>query len=74
MMVCVEMCRMRKQAERWGAELYPEDVESLSVKTAPFTVQSSERKVIIFLGYVTLFCQIEVDRECRFGMSYKCVF
>lgn len=52
--VCVKMCRMRKQAERWGAELYPEDVESLSVKTAPFTVQSSERKVIIFLGYVTL--------------------
>ena len=40
---------MRKQAERWGAELYPEDVESLSVGTAPFTVQSSERKVIIFL-------------------------
>ncbi|CAF2093743.1 unnamed protein product [Brassica napus] len=39
------MERMRKQAERWGAELYPEDVESLSVKTAPFTVQSSERKV-----------------------------
>jgi len=36
---------MRKQAERWGAELYPEDVESLSVTTAPFTVQTSERKV-----------------------------
>lgn len=40
---------MRKQAERWGAELYPEDVESLNVTTAPFTVQTSERKVIIFL-------------------------
>ncbi|KAF3511073.1 hypothetical protein F2Q69_00002088 [Brassica cretica] len=39
------MENMRKQAERWGAELYPEDVESLSVGTAPFTVQSSERKV-----------------------------
>lgn len=48
---------MRKQAERWGAELYPEDVESLSVKTAPFTVQSSERKVIIFLG-LSLFSSI----------------
>lgn len=47
------LCRMRKQAERWGAELYPEDVESLSVKTAPFTVQSSDRKVIIFLCYAT---------------------
>ncbi|XP_010554821.1 PREDICTED: NADPH-dependent thioredoxin reductase 3-like isoform X2 [Tarenaya hassleriana] len=39
------MERMRKQAERWGAELYPEDVEVLDVKTAPFTVKSSERKV-----------------------------
>ncbi|CAE6043526.1 unnamed protein product [Arabidopsis arenosa] len=39
------MEKMRKQAERWGAELYPEDVESLNVTTAPFTVQTSERKV-----------------------------
>lgn len=47
---------MRKQAERWGAELYQEDVESIDVKTRPFTVESSERKVIycfaqvLFLG------------------------
>ena len=54
----LKMCRMRKQAERWGAELYPEDVESLSVKTAPFTVQSSERKVIIFLCVSTLLFSI----------------
>ncbi|XP_017243392.1 thioredoxin reductase NTRC [Daucus carota subsp. sativus] len=39
------MDRMRNQAERWGAELYQEDVEFLDVKTSPFTVQSSDRKV-----------------------------
>lgn len=39
------MDRMRNQAERWGAELFQEDVEFLDVKTNPFTVQSSERKV-----------------------------
>ncbi|KAK1366189.1 Thioredoxin reductase [Heracleum sosnowskyi] len=36
---------MRKQAERWGAVLFQEDVDFLDVKTRPFTVQSSERKV-----------------------------
>lgn len=36
---------MRRQAERWGAELYQEDVEFIDVKNAPFTVRSSERKV-----------------------------
>ncbi|KAG4982906.1 hypothetical protein AAZX31_10G107800 [Glycine max] len=39
------MDRMRRQAERWGAELYQEDVEVIDVKSSPFTVQSSERKV-----------------------------
>ncbi|XP_006351311.1 thioredoxin reductase NTRC-like [Solanum tuberosum] len=39
------MDRMRRQAERWGAELYQEDVEFIDVKNAPFTVHSSERKV-----------------------------
>lgn len=39
------MERMRKQAERWGAELFQEDVEFIDVKTMPFSVQSSERKV-----------------------------
>lgn len=43
------MTRMRNQAERWGAELFQEDVEFLDVKTSPFTVQSSERKVNIHL-------------------------
>ena len=38
--------RMRKQAERWGAELFQEDVESIDLKNRPFTVQSSERKVM----------------------------
>lgn len=37
---------MRRQAERWGAELFQEDVEYIDVKKGPFTVQSSERKVI----------------------------
>ncbi|KAG6411484.1 hypothetical protein SASPL_129567 [Salvia splendens] len=39
------MDRMRKQAERWGAELYQEDVEFIDLKNRPFTVKSSERKV-----------------------------
>ncbi|KAG5583425.1 hypothetical protein H5410_054052 [Solanum commersonii] len=39
------MDRMRRQAERWGAELYQEDVEFIDVKNTPFTVHSSERKV-----------------------------
>ncbi|GFP87751.1 NADPH-dependent thioredoxin reductase 3 [Phtheirospermum japonicum] len=39
------MDRMRRQAERWGAELFQEDVEFVDVKKSPFTVQSSERKV-----------------------------
>uniref|UniRef100_A0A7C8Z0U8 Thioredoxin reductase n=1 Tax=Opuntia streptacantha TaxID=393608 RepID=A0A7C8Z0U8_OPUST len=39
------MDRMRRQAERWGAELFQEDVEFLDVKNSPFTVRSSERKV-----------------------------
>ncbi|GMP97492.1 hypothetical protein CsSME_00045722 [Camellia sinensis var. sinensis] len=38
------MDRMRRQAERWGAELFQEDVEFVDVKNSPFTVQSSERK------------------------------
>ncbi|XP_019444056.1 PREDICTED: thioredoxin reductase NTRC [Lupinus angustifolius] len=39
------MDRMRRQAERWGAELYQEDVEAIDVKSSPFTVQSTDRKV-----------------------------
>ncbi|KAJ7976757.1 Thioredoxin reductase [Quillaja saponaria] len=39
------MDRMRRQAERWGAELFQEDVEAINVKSRPFTVQSSEREV-----------------------------
>ncbi|KAL0359546.1 UNVERIFIED_CONTAM: Thioredoxin reductase NTRC [Sesamum angustifolium] len=39
------MDRMRRQAERWGAELFQEDVEFLDVKNSPFTVRSSEREV-----------------------------
>lgn len=43
---------MRRQAERWGAELYQEDVESIDVKTRPFTVESSERKVKYYFAQV----------------------
>ncbi|KAJ0099987.1 hypothetical protein Patl1_20480 [Pistacia atlantica] len=39
------MDRMRRQAERWGAELFQEDVEYIDVKNSPFTVKSSEREV-----------------------------
>ncbi|KAH7511838.1 hypothetical protein FEM48_Zijuj12G0024900 [Ziziphus jujuba var. spinosa] len=38
------MDRMRRQAERWGAELFQEDVEFIDVKNDPFTVQSSEHE------------------------------
>ncbi|CAM6103878.1 unnamed protein product [Calypogeia fissa] len=39
------MDRMRKQAERWGAELRTEDVEFVDVKNRPFTVRSNEVEV-----------------------------
>ncbi|KAH7434679.1 hypothetical protein KP509_06G030200 [Ceratopteris richardii] len=39
------MDRMRKQAERWGAELRTEDVEFIDIKDRPFTVKGSESEV-----------------------------
>ncbi|XP_073014442.1 thioredoxin reductase NTRC-like [Typha latifolia] len=39
------MDRMRKQAERWGAELFQEDVEFVDVRSSPFTIRSSDREV-----------------------------
>ncbi|KAL6657108.1 hypothetical protein ACP70R_004888 [Stipagrostis hirtigluma subsp. patula] len=39
------MDRMRKQAERWGAELHQEDVEFVDVKSSPFVIRSSDREV-----------------------------
>ncbi|XP_010938542.1 thioredoxin reductase NTRC isoform X2 [Elaeis guineensis] len=39
------MDKMRRQAERWGAELFQEDVEFVDVKSSPFTIRSSEREV-----------------------------
>ncbi|XP_064976512.1 thioredoxin reductase NTRC-like isoform X1 [Musa acuminata AAA Group] len=39
------MDRIRRQAERWGAELFQEDVEFIDVQHNPFIVHSSERKV-----------------------------
>ena len=40
------MCfRMRKQAERWGAQLRTEDVEFVDVTNRPFTVRSTDSEV-----------------------------
>ena len=33
------------QAERWGAEMYTEDVESIDLDTRPFTIKTAERQV-----------------------------
>ncbi|MBK4732644.1 thioredoxin-disulfide reductase [Oxynema sp. CENA135] len=38
------MERMKAQAERWGAELYTEDVTSVDLSQRPFTVRSEERE------------------------------
>lgn len=40
------MDRMRKQAERWGAELYTEDVESIDLSSRPFKITSGERSML----------------------------
>ncbi len=37
---------MRKQAVRWGAELYTEDVEFLDVQNRPFTIRTADQEVI----------------------------
>lgn len=39
------MQRMKAQAERWGAELYTEDVISVDLSQRPFTVKSEEREI-----------------------------
>ncbi|MFK0734946.1 MAG: thioredoxin-disulfide reductase [Gloeotrichia echinulata HAB0833] len=39
------MDRMKAQAERWGAELYTEDVISVDLSQRPFTVRSEEREI-----------------------------
>ncbi|XP_072975320.1 thioredoxin reductase NTRC-like isoform X1 [Typha angustifolia] len=39
------MDRMRQQADRWGAELFQEDVEFIDVRSSPFTIRSTEREV-----------------------------
>ncbi|MEL6459885.1 MAG: thioredoxin-disulfide reductase [Cyanobacteria bacterium J06621_15] len=38
------MDKMKAQAERWGAELYTEDVVSVDLSQRPFTVRSAERE------------------------------
>jgi len=39
------MDKMRKQAERWGAIMHTEDVETVDFSTRPFTIRSSDREV-----------------------------
>lgn len=39
------MDRMRKQAERWGAELYTEDVEQVDLSRRPFIVRTADREI-----------------------------
>ncbi|MEA5595371.1 thioredoxin-disulfide reductase [Rivularia sp. UHCC 0363] len=39
------MDQMKAQAERWGAELYTEDVISVDLSQRPFTVRSTEREI-----------------------------
>lgn len=39
------MERMRKQAVRWGAELYTEDVEFLDVQNRPFTIRTADQEI-----------------------------
>lgn len=63
---------MRKQVERWGAELYQEDVEFVNVKSRPFVIRSSDREVhavVLFLLFVLyrLFLEFEfsfITRWC----------
>ncbi|KAF5750229.1 NADPH-dependent thioredoxin reductase 3 [Tripterygium wilfordii] len=63
------MDRMRRQAERWGVELFQEDVEHIDVRNKPFTVQSSERKVqchiLIFATGATA-RRLRIPREDEF--------
>ena len=39
------MDKMKAQAERWGAELYTEDVVEVDLSQRPFTVRSDEREL-----------------------------
>ena len=39
------MERMRQQALRWGAELYPEDVVSVDFSKRPFEIKSEDRSM-----------------------------
>lgn len=39
------MEKMQQQAERWGAELYTEDVETVDLSQRPFVIRSTEREV-----------------------------
>src|SRR4028119_1726344 len=39
------MDRMKAQAERWGAELYTEDVTEVYLSQRPFVIRSEDREV-----------------------------
>eukprot|EP00898_Chlorokybus_atmophyticus_P002596 jgi/Chlat1/3337/Chrsp23S03652 len=62
------MDRMRSQAERWGAILYTEDVESVDLSKRPFTVKTSERtfqthSLIVATGATALRLQIPSEEK-----------
>jgi hypothetical protein len=42
---CAVACCVVLQAERWGSELYTEDVDSIDLSARPFTITSSERTI-----------------------------
>lgn len=44
-MLNFQSCYCGLQAERWGAELYTEDVESIDLSQRPFTIRTSEQVV-----------------------------
>lgn len=66
--------RMRQQADRWGAELFQEDVEFVDVKSRPFTVRSSDREVKTensssrtYITY-TIFFGVKTTTPLSFGL------
>ena len=45
-----DRCQSHLQAERWGAQLFTEDVEEVDFSSRPFTIRSSERTVLLSLS------------------------
>lgn len=72
--MCMRLCVL--QAERWGAELYTEDVDSIDLSSRPFTVRSSERtykahSVIIATGATARRLSIPSEEKVRAPTQHK---